>query len=267
MSIIELYGSLFDAELNGTNLSSYNFYCYDIKKPLLPKQNQQTIDIPKRSGLIQATKKFESYEIVLNGYVESTSFSALTSALQTLAGALYSDDDVELILSNATDRYWNVQYLDSRVIEQRDTYALLDLIFTCNDPFGYAVTADTKDINITSLDTTFNVTNSGHYYARPIITITFNQVQSHIYMQNNGISSNRFDIARAFATNDELEIDCANETIKLNGSSSPVGFGSGGQSKAEFLLLATGLNELAVGSDDATLDVSINLNWRKVYLW
>jgi len=267
MSIIEVFGTLFDAELDGTNLSDYDFYCYDVKKPLSPKQTQKVIDIPKRSGLIQSTKKFISNELVLNGYVESTSYDNLTTALETLAGALYHDDDVELILSNSTDRYWNVQYLDSREVGQRDIYTLLDLVFTCNDPFGYAVTADTDDTNITVLDDTYNVTNSGHYYARPVITITFNQDQSHIYMENNGIAGNRFDISKSFKTDDELEVDCANETIKLNSTDSPIGFGSGGEGKAEFLLLNMGLNELQVGSDDETLDVSINLEWRKVYLY
>ena len=264
MSIIQVFGTLFDAQLDGTNLSSYNFYCYDIKKPLSPKQTQKTIDIPKRPGLIQVTKKFESYQLILNGYVEATS---LTTTLQTLSGALRSDDDVKLILSNATDRYWNVQYLDSRVIEQRDTYALVDLIFTCNDPFGYAITEDINNTDITIPGTTYLVTNGGHYYARPVITITFNQPQTHIYVQSNNVVGNRFDIAKSFLANDELEIDCKNETVKLNGNFSPSGFGDGGMIKAEFLLLNTGLNELQVGTDDDTLNISISLRWRKVYLY
>lgn len=264
MSIIQVFGTLFDAQLDGTNLSSYNFYCYDIKKPLSPKQKQKIIDIPKRPGLIQVTKKFESYELILNGYVESTS---LTTTLQTLSGALRSDDDVKLILSNATDRYWNVQYLDSRVIEQRDNYALVDLVFTCNDPFGYSVTNDTNNTNITTLNDTYNVTNLGHDYARPVITITFNQSQSHIYMQSNNVVGNRFDISKSFVSGDELEIDCKDETVKLNGVSSPIGFGSGGDGMAEFLLLAVGANEIQVGSDDETINISINLTWQRVYLY
>ena len=60
MSIIEIFGTLFDASFDGTDLSTYDFYCYDIKKPLMPKQSQTTIDIPKTSRLIQSDKKFIS---------------------------------------------------------------------------------------------------------------------------------------------------------------------------------------------------------------
>jgi predicted phage tail component-like protein len=256
-----------DLSVGGTNISTYGFNVYRIVKPLSPEQNQNTIDIPKRPGLIQATKKFTQYPYTVRGALSGTSPSDLIDKLEALAGFLYSDDDVELIANNQTDRYWNGQYLDSIEILREHSFGIFDLHFTCNDPLGYAVTADTDDTNITVLDDTYNVTNSGHYYARPVITITFNQAQSHIYIQSNNISGNRFDISKSFETNDVLEVDCKDETIKLNGSDSPIGFGSGGNSKAEFLLLAVGANELQVGTDDEDIDITINLEWRKVYLY
>lgn len=268
MSYIKIFGTLFDANFGGTDLSTKDFYCYDIKKPLMPRQSQTTIDIPKRYGLIQASKKFIQDNLILNGFMECTDYADLKLKLQALSAFLYSDDDKQLILSNENDRYWNTQYLDNYMVGERDNYSLINLEFICNDPFAYAVTPDTPDDQeITVKDDTYIIANEGHYYVYPVITITFNQAQTHIYIQNNNIVGNRFDIAKSFGIGDELEFDSRNETIKLNGTSNPIGFGDGGQSKAEFILLAKGNNELQVGTDDEDIDITIAITFRKAYLY
>ncbi|MHB8276353.1 MAG: distal tail protein Dit [Candidatus Humimicrobiaceae bacterium] len=273
MSYIEIFGTLFEPKFNSIYLSDLLFYCYDIKKPLMPQQSQKTIDIPKVSGLIQLSKKFTTNKLYLYGFMKCTNYADLTLELQILATSLYSDTDKELILSNAIDRYYNAQYLEYEIIGQRDNYTLIDLEFTCNDPFAYAIIADSVPDSsppnnvITINDSTFIITNSGHYYAFPVITITFNQAQTHIYVQNDGIDGNRFDITKAFNIGDELEIDCKNGTIKLNEVDSPAGFGDGGLGLAEWLILAEGNNAITVGSDDATINISINLMFNKVYFY
>lgn len=267
MSIITTFGTLLDLSVDGTNLSTYEFYTYDIRKPLTPRQKVSTIDIPKRQNQIIAYKKFSENTLIAYGYVEGTSYDNTVTRMETLAGALYSDDDVELIPSNQTDRYWNGQYLDYNIVQVKDSYSIVNLEFTCHDPFGYAVTADDSDNTVTTLDDTFVIANSGHYYAYPVITVTFNQAQSHLYIENQNIADNRIDISKSFSANDELELDTKNETIKLNGTSSPIGLGDGGNSMAEFILLAKGNNTIAVGSDDETIDVSVNINFNKTYLY
>ena len=267
MSRIQILGTLLDASFDGTDLSDKNFDCYHILKSLMPKQNQTTIDIPKTSGLYQSSKKFESNQLTLRGLVDCTSYSDLMTKLQTLSAFLYSDSDKELIPSNADDRYYNVQYLDYVIIEERDDYALVDLIFNCNDPFAYDNTPSTDSQTITVIDTTYTVANGGHYYAFPEITITFNQAQTHVYISNSSITDNRFDISKVFLTNDVLIIDCKNRTITLNGSYSPAGVGDGGNSLAEWIKLATGDNDVVVGTNDATIDVDVDISFDKVYLY
>jgi len=273
MSYIDIFGTLFDASFGGTDLSDKLFYCYDIKKPLMPQQYQTTINIPKRYGLIQATKKFTTNTLILYGFIECIDYDDLTEKLQDLSAFLYSDTDKELISSKQTDRYWNVQYLNYDIVEQRDNYSLINLEFTCNDPFAYDTTPDSEPdgsppVNpIIINDTTFIVANGGHYYAYPVVTITFNADQTHIYVQNNNIDGNRFDISKAFEIGDELEVDCKNGTIKLNGNYAPQGLGDGGQGLAEWVMLAKGDNAISVGTADATIDITINLTWNKVYFY
>lgn len=270
MSYIEIHGSLFDASFGGTNLSTKDFYIYDIKKPLSPKQKLSTIDIPRQSGVIVASKKFTGNEIILYGIMDCASYDDLTTKIENLAAFLHGDSDKKLISSKQTDRYWNVQYLDYEVINQRDDYALVNLTFTANDPFSYAITPTTANQTITTSSTTYIVANGGHTYSFPVITITFNADMQHIYIANNTIVddvANRFDISKAFASGDVLVVDCKNGTIKLNGASSPAGFGDGGSELAEWIMLATGNNELEVGSSDATINVDVDISFEKVYLY
>ena len=274
MSYIQIFGTLFDASFNGTDLSTKDYFIYDIKKPHLPKQKVSTIDIPKKPGSVISSKKFTENKIILFGFMECTSYDDLTTKVEDLAAFLYSDSDKQLISSKQSDRYWNCQYLDYDIIEQRDDYALVNLVFSCiEDPFAYDITPDSEpdtspaSDNITVNDDTFIITNDGHYYAFPVITITFNAIQTHIYVEHNTIDNNRFDIAKAFEINDVLEVDCTNGTIKLNGTNSHAGFGDGGQNLAEWLFLAKGNNEIQVGTDDATIDITINLTWNKVYFY
>lgn len=267
MSYIEIHGSLFDASFGGTNLSTKDFYIYDIQKPHIPKQQVNTINIPKKNGLYVASKKFTGNELILKGYMDCDSYDDLTTKIENLAAFLHGDSDKKLISSKQTDRYWNVQYLDYEVIEQKDDYAFVNLTFTCHDPFAYDTTATTSDETITTSGTTYVVANAGHTYAFPEITFTFNQSQSHVYFANNAITDNRFNISKSYAASDVLVVDCKNGTIKLNGVSSPAGFGDGGDGLAEWIMLAVGNNELEVGSDDATINVDVDISFEKVYLY
>ncbi|MCL5069675.1 MAG: phage tail family protein, partial [Actinobacteria bacterium] len=103
-------------------------------------------------------------------------------------------------------------------------------------------------------------------FAFPIIAITFKQSQTHIYLQNNNINDCRFDISKAFVSNDVLVLDTKTMSITLNDIYSPAGFGDGGTKKAEFIILRSGANEMQIGTDDATIKVDVNVFFRKTYL-
>lgn len=256
-----------DFSLNGINASTKYFSTARIIKPVLPQQEQTIFDIPGKPGTTQSFKKFKLRPITISGTLEGTDPDDLITNLQNLSAYLYSDTDKQLIFSNEDDRYYNAQYLDYSEVLREGSYSLLDLKFTCNDPFGYAITpdADTKS-NITAKNYIWTITNSGQYYAFPIITITFKQGQSHIYLQNNNINDCRFDISKAFISNDVLVLDTKTMSITLNNLYSPTGFGDGGSKKTEFIILKTGSNELEVGTDDSTIKVDVGVWFRKTYL-
>lgn len=263
-----------DFSFNALNASAYYFETGSYFDDLLPSQRQYIIEVPKIPGFTQLSKGFESREIPVTGVLYASNEATLLTRIESLRGFLYYEVDKQLIFNDKTDRFYLAQHLEKIKMEKRGggIFAPLQLIFTCNDPFGYAVTPDTiTKTNVVTDGYQFTVTNNGQTYAWPIITITFHQPQTHIYMLNNNINDCRFDISKAFNTNDVLLIDSKTERITLNNVYSPAGFGDGGSALAEFIILRGGIatlgdNLLEIGTDDATMNVSINVWFRKTYL-
>jgi len=251
---------------DGTSVLTKGFTTHYADREL-PEEDRGIIET-QRDGGIEVSKRYPPRIIPVEGRLEGSSYANLKG---TIVPAFYSflqtDSDVQLIFSDETDRYFNAQFKKMRTVKSESIFRILEIDFICADPFSYNTTADTDtQTGVVANDTTFTVTNSGHYYAFPTITITFNQAQTHIYLQNNTITDNRFDISKTFAEDDELEINCKDRTVKLNGTSSPAGIGDGGESLAEFILLAVGANQLQIGTDDADIDVDCDTSFEKVYL-
>lgn len=257
-----------DFSWDGTNVSTKGLTVRDIDKDVLNNQKRYILDPPGRDGGIEVRKKFPVRIVKAIGRLTGTDYSNLvTSIIPAFSSFMYKDSDVQLIFSDETDRYFNAQVQQMKVKQKESLFRVYDIFFVCVDPFAYNTAADTDtQSSVIVNDTTYNITNSGHYYAFPVVTFTFNQDQAHVYLQNNNVSGNRFDISKSFVTGDELEIDCKNNTIKLNSNYSPAGFGDGGNGSAKWLTLATGVNELQVGTDDATIDIDIKVEFNKVYL-
>ncbi len=237
----------------------------DVKKPIIPPQKEILADVPKYNGLVQFSKKFTSNNIVVKSLLTGTSYADLITKLKALSAYLYSDEDEQLIFDDESDRYYLAQHIDTVIGKRTYRYCYLDLVFTCNDPFAYATSGDTDTQSHASKGFTYNITNSGQYYAYGTVTITFHQSQTHIYVENKTVIGSRFDISKAFVNNDVLVVNAKTMSITLNGTYSPAGFGDGGTSSAEFILLATGINMFEVGTDDGTLDATIVTTFSKTY--
>jgi len=255
-----------DFSFNGTSALTKSFETHAIYKTIMPAVQETIISIPGKDGITQASKKFGSRKITILGKLTGTDYANLITNIQALAAFLYSDEDKDLILNNESDRHYNAQHMALIEIEKKNTFVKFELQFNCNDPFGYAETQDTVTASITADGQQVAINNGGHYYAFPEITITFNQVQSHIFIENEGILGNRLDISKAFQAADELVINCKDGTIKLNAADSPAGFGDGGEESAEFIMLASGSNLIKFGTDDPTIDCDIEIVFYKVYL-
>jgi predicted phage tail component-like protein len=258
-----------DFSWDGTNASVYGFTVHNVNKDILQEESRTFVDPPNYQGAIQLSKKFGSRIVEVEGRIAGTSYSNLvTSILPAFSAFLYKSSDVQLIFSDQTDRYFNAQVKKIKVKKEVSSWKILDIEFICADPFAYDTTADTDTKStITTKGYTWDITNSGHYTAYPEITVTFNQSQTHIYIANNSVSGCRFDISKAFVNTNVLVLDSRTLNVTLGGAYSPAGFGDGGNSKAEFIVLDTGVNELEISTDDATLNVDVKVEFNKPYLF
>ena len=243
--------------------TTHNVYGRD-----LLSQKRFSVESPDKDGITEIGKKFSSNIVRAEGRIVGTSYSNLeTSIIPAFIAYLYKDTDVQLIFSDKTDRHYNAQMDSYNYSLYASAWRLMELFFLCSDPFAYAVTADTDThAGIVVVGTQYTLSNTGHYYCYPTITITFNQAQTHIYIANNNITGNRFDISKSFEDEDVLVVNCKNQVIELNDVDSPAGLGDGGDNKASMIMLAVGNNQIEVGTDDADIDVDVTIEWNKVYL-
>jgi len=254
-----------DASLNAVNFSDVYFEVGRYFDDLIPAQKITKLDIPKNQGYRKMLKKFLPRNITILGILHANSKSQLITRIEDFTSFLYHDDAVQLIFNDKSDRYYSVEFQKKVELQKRGQFVPLKLTFIADDPFGYAVTPDSDSQTITDNNDTYILANGGQHYAYPVITITFNQIQKHVYIENNSIDGNRVDISKSFAVSDELEIDCKNETIKLNGVASYAGLGDGGDGTAQWIFLNAGNNEIQVGTDDDTINVDVDTTLEKVY--
>jgi len=253
---------------NEVSSATYIDLIRNVKKSLTPASIIKEISIPRKDGIHFFDRTFDKRIIRIETLVKGTSISNLLDKIDNLNEFLYKSEPKKLIFSDENDKYFNALFANkTQVINRRIWHANIDLEFHCFDPFAYAVSgSEVNKTDITTKGYTWNVSNTGQYYAYPIITITFNQNQTHIYIQNNSVTGSRFDISKSFSNGNILVVNNKTMGVTLDGVYSPAGFGDGGDSKAEFILLRVGNNQFEVSTTDATLNVDIKTNFNKTYL-
>ena len=257
-----------DFSYNTVNASTIYFEIGRYFDDLLPNQRETIIDVPKVQGYTQLLKKFEPREIQTIGVLYANDNAQLNTRIEGFADYLYKDSDKPLIFNDKPHKFYYAQFLEKVRTEKRGggILAAYQLNMRANDPLGYAVTPDIS----TQLNKTkgyyWDITNTGQYYSWPTITITLNQNQSHIYVANNTLTEARIDISKAFTAGQVLKIDTKLIRVLLNNIYSPAGLGDGGLGLYAMPILKTGVNEFEIGTDNATLNASIVVNYRKTYL-
>lgn len=257
-----------DFSYNAINASTVYFEIGRYFDDLLPNQRETIIDVPKVQGYTQLLKKFEPREIQIIGVLYANDNASLNSRIESFADYIYKDTDKILIFNDKPHKFYYAQFLEKVRTEKRGggILAPYQLNMRANDPLGYAVTADLSTQNNKTKGYYWDINNAGQYYSWPTITITFNQNQSHVYVANNNITEARIDISKTFTAGQILKIDTKLIRILLNNTYSPAGLGDGGLGLYTMPILKPGINEFEIGTDDATLNINIVVEYRKTYL-
>ena len=221
MSLINVNTATFDgvdlATISGLTILSTNPYklpkrtlsSYVLARANKTKNNSAFYtdrNIEVRVGITRATRD-----------LLETSIDSLNRILQGLEKPLI------LKQSNGLRKYY-CTFSSAQAKEDGGSYIELSLMFDCSDSFGY----DTADTLLTAWSAvtgnyrtdTLDVGGSADWQA-PVITRTYSSITSDgtdkDVVIGNGATGAAITISRIWATNDVLEVDCYNRTVKVNG--------------------------------------------------
>lgn len=145
---------------------------------------------------------------------------SLDSLLNLLAGV-----EKELIIKQSdTTRKYICTFADSEITNAGGSYIEIDLMFNCPDRFGYDI-APTLLLQIsgyTSSVKTDLITVGGSAPTQvPLITYTITALTSGASKNiviGNGRTGQAVTINRTWTAGDVIQIDCKNQTVKVNGT-------------------------------------------------
>lgn len=152
--------------------------------------------------------------------IDCTSEATYRTAIDALKLAAYRQDQ-KLYLDD--DRYINVKSLKKISEEFYDGYyrvrAKVKLVFFCPDPFFYATTGTTQEVEIIESPQSFTVNNTGNLDSPPIITIAPTATNSVLSLVNTSDNSRTFSYSDAsLGDGDTLVIDSTDGTVERDGT-------------------------------------------------
>lgn len=124
---------------------------------------------------------------------------------------------------NSGTRQWTATMSSIKVSDQQGGSGEIDIEFQCTDPLGYDNASTTLvSSSRTGRSSTDNFIVGGTFaWQAPVITITLTNVtggSSKTIQIGNPATGQTVQITRTWATNDVIEIDVRNKTVKVNGT-------------------------------------------------
>lgn len=212
---------------------------FSMDAPPFFKRVDEAERVHQHGAIITADKKLKSRPLRIWGTLSSSTRPIFRISLEDMRKACYQDDP-----TLHADEYWPDKYLilDS-VADFETTYLVslraadINILFRVTDPFWYANSETIRAWSITNANLTRTVSNGGSVEAYPVITYKAGGAQTRLRVRNN-VNSEEFFYTRVMALNDEVEFDCVEGTVKLNGTDDIVNF------TGPFLELFSGNNDI-----------------------
>ncbi|MDD4873401.1 MAG: phage tail family protein [Dehalococcoidales bacterium] len=240
---------------NSVDLSDYdlsvissNFFEFSQSLPYTQLQDYALIGGYKRNAL----------GLKMNVVIQGTNAADVISNLDNVKKTLVGEDEEQLILDSVNTRYWNarLESLDGEFVS--NTIWQGTLTFLCPDPLAYSTTETSSDFNIDADPDTISETMDGTAITKPVWTLTAGETLTDVTIKlENVITGEELQWTGSLVDEDELEIDSANWTVKLNGTSAMTITG-------EFPRLQPGSNTIKVTAFSTT--GTLNITYRDAYL-
>lgn len=181
-----------------------------------------------RDGWSLEDVRYSQKVITINGWLISDSGANLKTLIDNFKNYLRPDEvnlDIETYPGSGTYTRWTATTRSIMVSEEhwQVTQKPFTVEFLCQ-PFGKSTSSTTIHLNsgsdITSSPYTEDISVSGTYNAKPVITFTISsETDLTVLKLENDTNDDWIQVSASFSVSDVLEIDCDNETVKLNGTS------------------------------------------------
>jgi len=207
---------------NSFSLQDTNYKTSEINHVSPPERVVDRLKLARAHGEAIVSDWYDTRKIIVSGSVLGSTASDLQSKLDAMLKALGEPEaNLDIEYGAATRRY--VATLERADIPKKSynsKFVEFKLTFECSDPFGYATSASTlSEAAITTSPNTWSETISGSAPPLPVITITLNSATDVTIIRfKNSTTDDEIIVGATYITGDELEIDTANKTVKLNGT-------------------------------------------------
>lgn len=227
-----------------------------------------------RDGSVPTYTRFEEALGTLTILIKGSTFQATEDRLDALLLALARGEQT-LKLGYQDERYWLARFMNgARVTKVTGVYYNASIDYVAPSAFAYAASASSltnnsalSNVSGSHYKKTLTPTVGGSIYSWPIITITIPgggpYGLSSIWVVNASASPNQqITITRTFAASDVIVIDCAGQSVTVNGVE--VDF------SGQFLSLDPRIdttNSIEIhGTASSTPTLNVSLDWTKRFL-
>lgn len=194
---------------NGISSDSFDIIVKDIKRPLLPNQNDSYLQIPGRHGSYLFPREMADRIIEIDCALSKTSLADLRNSIRDIAAWLYTEEQQPLSFSDESDKYYLAKLDGAIDVEQIIAIGQFTLCFRC-EPLAYGA-----EVQADFVSDQATITNPGTFEALPIFNATFTAIASEWKVT---LGTKYVRVVHSFQIGDTMEVNCATGAVLINGS-------------------------------------------------
>ncbi len=227
---------------NGISSDSFGIIVRDIKRPLLPDQNDNYLQIPGRHGSYLFNRELNDRIIEIDCVLADDTIESLRDKLRQIAVWLYVDERKPLSFADELDKYYLAK-LDGVIdVEQIIAIGQFTLRFRC-EPLAYG-----KLVRV-NLDNNTKIYNKGTYPSKGMIKIEITEETDHLEVTL--LNTREFlYIDDNFDTGDIVVIDLEKEYVTKNDYSAMPNL----YLESDFFEIPVGEFEIAISNGNGILE-------------
>lgn len=220
MSILNIW-----AKFNGTLLSTVpGLSVLAIDSYKQPKRTLSMSSIARTDKRSINSAFYTEKIVTVTVCIQRLSRELVEQSVDTMMSMLQGKDKELWVPQSTDDRKYYVTLSDVNVTQGGTAYWEADLIFACSDSFGY----DTEYTSVVNLTGVTASSRSDQYSwggsaptQAPYIQVYYTAISGGTgaaVVIGNGSTGQQITVTRNWVTGDRLEVDCMNQTVKVNGA-------------------------------------------------